>query len=92
MAHENADAGSTPGGDGDSGDLLDAAPCGYCATNSGIYDVSARCCKVRLVANMPRRLRLAHYGRLSRDFGADVARDMAEAVKTYHAKRQETEI
>lgn len=59
------------------------------ATNGGIYDVSARCCCVRLVANMPRRLRLAHYGRLQRDFGADVARDMAEAVKTYYAKQEE---
>ena len=87
MSHEAIDPAGPSADRDDALQVSDGglvAACAYCRSNSGIYDVSARCCKVRLVANMPRKLRLAYYGKLQREFGADVARDMADAVKLFH--------
>ena len=89
MRHEEPRAGLSDS-DGSDRDAAVAGPsCGYCATNGGVYDIAARCCQVRLVARMPRKLRLAYYQRLQSEFGPERARDMAEAVKRFHVEREE---
>lgn len=57
--------------------------CELCTTNAGRYNMSARCCQLRYLVQMPKARKIVYFANYKRTHGAEEARRLVGEMKEF---------